>query len=117
MADRPEGFADHVRLHEVADRYRVAKATILRWVRDCEFPAPAELPRGLRLWDPDDLDRFEQWCVRRGVLSQQGKPPTSELPPDYRNDPSRNTFDSDEFREVLAEQPQPSEPSSGGAQA
>ena len=44
---------------QVSERYAVSRATIWRWVRDCEFPAPIKFQTGSTRWKLADLEAWE----------------------------------------------------------
>lgn len=44
---------------QVASRLNVSSATIWRWVRQDEFPAPVKLSRGTTRWRLSDIAEYE----------------------------------------------------------
>lgn len=52
----------------VAQRYRVGKATVWRWVKnDSNFPAPIKLSAGTSRWTEEQLRTFERHAAKRNA--------------------------------------------------
>ena len=45
---------------EVANRYRISRPTIWRWVKNGTFPKPVRLGEGSTRWRLADLEKWEQ---------------------------------------------------------
>ncbi|MEC9038776.1 hypothetical protein CF392_04920 [Tamilnaduibacter salinus] len=50
-------------VHDIAERYGVARHTIWRWVKDGFFPRPYMLGTGTARWSEEDLRSFDEECA------------------------------------------------------
>ena len=53
---------------EVADRYRVNRVTIWRWVKSNHLPSPKKLSPGCTRWR---LEELEAWEMKKGIANGQ----------------------------------------------
>lgn len=66
-AGRGDPASTYFTIDEVAGRYRVAKATVWRWVKnDPDFPEPIKLSAGTSRWTEEQLRLFERAAAKRG---------------------------------------------------
>lgn len=49
----------YLNVEQVAERYGVSTASILRWRREGDFPAPVKVGKGCTRWRLDDLIEHE----------------------------------------------------------
>ena len=54
--------------NEVADRYKISRPTIWRWVKQGKFPRPIKLAGGSSRWKLSDLEVWEKTQVPSEVL-------------------------------------------------
>ena len=50
----------YLNVEQVAERYGVSTASILRWRRDGDFPAPVKVGKGCTRWRLADLEEYER---------------------------------------------------------
>jgi len=44
---------------QLANRYKVTRQTLWRWVRHCKFPEPIKLSAGCTRWKLSDVEKWE----------------------------------------------------------
>lgn len=72
--DVTDAASKFLTVDEVAQRYRVGKATVWRWVKnDPNFPEPIKLSAGTSRWSEEQLRTFERHAAKRSVSKAKGQ--------------------------------------------